>query len=117
MLREELVRAQPEAFAADLASSYGIRGAIIGRMGRHADAAAAFAQGIQAITPLFRKVPMAVVRPMTSLYNNYLKAIQLAKIPPDKGLLAPVIEMFERLKQDQPKNHDLDKYPKTATEC
>jgi hypothetical protein len=72
-------------------------------MERHAEAAAAFAQGIRAITPLFQKVPNAFAQLIGSLFNEYLRAIQQAEIEPDKNLLAPVVEVFEKLKQNQPK--------------
>jgi tetratricopeptide (TPR) repeat protein len=102
-IQEQLARARPDAFLRYLATFYGAKGAILRSMERHAEAAAAFAQGIRAITPLFQKVPNAFAQLIGSLFNEYLRAIQQAEIEPDKNLLAPVVEVFEKLKQNQPK--------------
>jgi tetratricopeptide (TPR) repeat protein len=100
---EQLAKARPEAFLQYLATSCGVRGAILRNMERHAEAAATFAQGIQAITPLFQKVPMAFAQLVAGLFNDYLGAIEKAGVQPDEKLLAPVIEVFDKLKQSQPK--------------
>jgi len=102
-LYEQLAKARPDTFLPNLAISYGAKGVILRNMERHAEAAAAFAQGIQAITPLFQKVPMAFVQPIGGLSNDYLRAIKQAQLQPDESMLAPVIEVFNKLKQNQAK--------------
>jgi hypothetical protein len=72
-------------------------------MERPAEAAAVLAQGIRAITPLFQEVPMAFAQLARIIYDEYLRAIQLAQLQPDQNLLAPVIKVFDKLKQNQPK--------------
>ncbi len=100
---EQLAMARPEAFLPDLATSYGVRGGVLHRMERHAQAAATFAQGIRAITPHFQKGPPGFAQLIGRLYQDYLRAIQQAQLQPDKELLAPVIEVFDKLEQNQPK--------------
>ena len=102
-IREQLAQARPDAFLPDLATSYGATGAILQNMERHAEAAAMFARGIKAVTPLFQKVPMAFAQLVENLRSYYLRAVQQAQVQPDEELLAPVIEVFNRLKQTQPK--------------
>ena len=95
--------ARPDAFLPDLAVSCGTRGAVLIGMGRQSEAAASFAQGIRALTPLFQKTPTAFAELMNKLCANYLQAMQQAKADPDTVLLAPVQEVFEKLKKNQPK--------------
>jgi hypothetical protein len=71
-------------------------------MARHADAAASFAQGIRAMTPLFQKMPMAFAQITGQLSRDYLQAIEQAHLEIDEKLLAPVVEVLDKLKQNPP---------------
>ncbi len=99
---EGLAQARPDAILPELANSYGARGAIFGSMGRHAEATAMFAQGIRTITPLFQKSPAAFHQLIRNLSKDYRTAIQQAQIPPDESLLAPIVEVLDKLKRIQP---------------
>jgi hypothetical protein len=99
VIREKLAKARPRAFLPELASSYGMQGAILRRMGRPAEAASVLAQSIRAITPLFQEVPMAFAQLARILYDEYLRAIKLARLQPDQNLLAPLNEVFDKLNQ------------------
>ena len=102
-IRKQLSKARPDAFLPDLATSYSTQGTILRSIGRHTEAAASFAEGIRAITPFFQEVPMAFA-PLTGyISNEYRRAIQQAQLQPDEKLLAPVVEVFDKLKQNQPK--------------
>jgi tetratricopeptide (TPR) repeat protein len=100
---EQLAQARPDAFLPDLAMSCGTRGMVFAGMERHEEAAASFAQGIQALTPMFQKMPGAFSDLMGQLCGSYFQAIQHSKAEPDMALLAPVLEVFEKLKQNPPK--------------
>jgi len=102
-IREQLAQARPDAFLPDWAMSYGTRGKVLAGLERHVEAAASFAQGIRVLTPLFQKAPGAFADLMSRLSDSYLQAIQQAKTDPDKDLLAPVQEVFEKIKQGMPK--------------
>jgi tetratricopeptide (TPR) repeat protein len=100
---EPLAKARPDAFLPKLATSYGTLSAILWRMERHAEAAATYAQGIRAITPLFQKLPMAFAKLVGSLCTDYHHEIQQAHLQPDEKLLAPVVEVFDKLKKTNPR--------------
>src|ERR1017187_3639904 len=99
---EELAKAWPDAFLPVLANSRGINGAILRSMGRHSEAVDSYAQGIREITPCFQKVPSAYADLTSCLYNDYITAIQQAEVQPDKDLLEPILELFDKLKQSKP---------------
>jgi tetratricopeptide (TPR) repeat protein len=99
----QLAQARPDAFLPNLAVSCGTRGTILTVLERHAEAAASFAQGIRALTPLLQKVPAARAGLMAGLCRDYLQAIERVNSEPDRALLAPVEEIFEKLKQNSPK--------------
>ena len=72
-------------------------------MERHMEAAGAFEEAIRAITPLFQQEPMVFVQLIGFLSNEYLRALQKTQVQPDESLLAPIIKVFDKLKQNQPK--------------
>ena len=100
---EQLAQARPDAFLPDLAMSCGARGAILATMDRHQDAAASFADGIRVLTPVFQRVPTAFAQLMGNLARNYLRSCEQAQQEPDGVLLTPVLELFEKLKQNRSK--------------
>jgi tetratricopeptide (TPR) repeat protein len=102
-IREQLAQARPDAFLPDLAMSCGARGAILATMDRHQDAAASFADGIRVLTPVFQRVPTAFAQLMGNLARNYLRSCEQTQQEPDGVLLTPVLELFEKLKQNRSK--------------
>jgi tetratricopeptide (TPR) repeat protein len=102
-IREQLAKARPDAFLPDLATSCGARGEVLRGMERYVEAAASFAQGIRVITPLFQKTPTAFAQLTGMLVSLYRRAIQDAKLEPETKLLAQVMEVFTKPKQDQTK--------------
>jgi tetratricopeptide (TPR) repeat protein len=99
----QLAQARPDAFLQGLAMSCGARGTIFREMENQVEAAASFLQGIQVLTPLFQKMPPAFAQLTGSLIQDYIQACEQAKAEPDLALLAPVMEVFEKLKQNQSK--------------
>jgi tetratricopeptide (TPR) repeat protein len=102
-IHEQLAKDRPDAFLPSLATSYGARGTILRSMERYAEATDMYAKGIRILTPLFQKTPIAFAQLVRNLTNDYLHAIQKARLQPDQRLLAPVFEVFDKLKQNQPK--------------
>ncbi len=98
----QLAKARPDTFLPDLAMSCGMRGVILLEMRKQMEAAASFSQGIQALTPLFQKTPAAYAELIDFLRRNYIQACDSTKAEPDSALLAPVVEVFERLGPNQP---------------
>jgi tetratricopeptide (TPR) repeat protein len=102
-IREQLAQARPEAFLPDLATSCGARGVILLAINNHIEAAASFAQGIRALTPMFQTTPSAFAQLIGKLCLHYIQACEQAQKEPEMELLAPVTEVFKKLKQNQPK--------------
>jgi tetratricopeptide (TPR) repeat protein len=100
---QRLAQTRPDAFLPDLAVSFGARGSILQKMGRHFEAAESFAQGIRSLAPLFQRTPTAFSRLIATLCAEYLRAVQLASLQPDAALLAPVQETLQRVKDTLPK--------------
>jgi len=100
---KRLAKARPDVFLRNLATSYGTSGAMFLSMERHMEAAGAFEEAIRAITPLFQQEPMVFVQLIGFLSNEYLRALQKTQVQPDESLLAPIIKVFDKLKQNQPK--------------
>lgn len=99
-IREQLANTQPDVFLPDLASSYGVKGAILQKLERYPEAAAASAQGIRALTPLFRMRPAAFALVIEALARDYLYAIRQAKAESDDKLLAPLVGIVEKIEQN-----------------
>jgi hypothetical protein len=72
-------------------------------MSNHVAAAASFAKGIKVVTPLFQETPSTFADLIGNLRKNYIGACEHAKMEPDMALLAPVVEVFEKLKQNPDK--------------
>jgi len=102
-IRKQLAQACPDAFLPDLAGSCRTRGKILQRMNNYVAAAASFAQGIQALTPLFQKMPPVFSSLVNQVCGNYIGACERAKTEPDTALLAPVLEVFKQLENNKPK--------------
>jgi len=99
-LYRALAAQRPDAFTPDLATSLGALGSILRQDERTiADAAACFAEGIERLTPLFLRLPMAYAQLIGALARDYLTTCQQAGIEPDADLLGPVAEVFQRLNE------------------
>ena len=96
-IRRQLAAARPDAFLPDLAMSLGARGNVLLGMERHADAAASFREGIEALRPLFQRVPAAFASLMRALCRDYVEASKAAGQQPDLELLQPVVAVLESL--------------------
>lgn len=77
-LYRELVAAEPGAFLPDLARSLGAHGAVLRELGRHAEAADAFGEGVRILAPFFRRLPQAFAGLMADLVNDYRDACRAA---------------------------------------
>ena len=96
-IRRALARHNPDAFSHDLATSLGAMSQVLAGMERHAEAAAALAEGIQVLQPQFAKLPEAFAPLMDALIKDYLQAAEAAQLEPDMALLAPALEIFQKL--------------------
>ena len=94
-IRRQLAKHQPDAFLPDLAGSLGIYGVVLNSLGRHAEAAAAFADGMRAISPFVRASPAAFGELAKALLQDYLGACAAAGETPDEALVAQVRQAIE----------------------
>jgi len=67
-----------------------MHGSVLRDMGRHDEAAAAFAEGLRAILPFVRALPAAFGGLAGALLKGYLQACQEAGEAPDAGLVEEV---------------------------
>ncbi|WP_186443131.1 hypothetical protein, partial [Desulfobotulus alkaliphilus] len=93
-IRRQLAEARPEAFLPDLAITCGAKGVILKESGQHQDASISFAEGIQALLPLFTQNPHPFKPLMAGLFQGYLKAAEQIDQKPDSTLLAPVLAIM-----------------------
>ncbi len=91
-----LAAAQPQAFRPHLARSLGAHGSVLRKLGRPAEAARAFAEGLQEITPFFRRLPQAFAGLTDALLRDYLAACEAADQAPDEALIRPIQEALQR---------------------
>jgi tetratricopeptide (TPR) repeat protein len=82
-----LAQQQPDAFLPYLASSLSVYGVILRGLGRHAEAIAAFAEGLRVILPLVQAFPTAFGERASALLQGYLSACEEAGETPDKTLV------------------------------
>ena len=106
-IAEQLAQRRPDAFLPELARSYGTRGAVLQGMKQHAEAADSFAEGVRTLTPFFRELPSAFAQLIGDLARDYLKSVDQAQQQPDTALLAPVLEVFQKLKLNPPTGKDI----------
>ncbi|WP_459864135.1 tetratricopeptide repeat protein [Endothiovibrio diazotrophicus] len=97
-IRRQLAAARPDAFTADLCQSLGVLGsAIAADGGGHEEALAAFAEGIERLTPYLQRLPAAFVPLMRVLVSLYREQCERLEREPDAALLGPAAEVFQRL--------------------
>ncbi len=99
---EQAAQARPEAFLPDFARSCGVLGSILGSQGRYAEAAAVFARGIRALSPLLRKLPKVFSDLAANLCQSYTEAVREAGMEPDRVLLGQVERVLEELRRAKP---------------
>ncbi|MFZ8843028.1 MAG: hypothetical protein ACO2PQ_03230, partial [Thermoflexus sp.] len=87
-LYRRLAEQHPDAFLPDLARSLGAYGLVLLGLGRSAEAAAAFAEGLRAILPFARALPAAFSGLASALLQGYLRACAEAGEAPDEALVA-----------------------------
>lgn len=95
-IRECLNGKNPGVFEPDLAMSLGTLGSIF-RDNDDALAATTFVRGIQVLSRLFLRMPMAFDRLMFKLCNAYVLCCKRAGQDPDEELLVPILEKLEAL--------------------
>jgi tetratricopeptide (TPR) repeat protein len=89
-LYRRLAAQHPDAFLPDLARSLGAYGLVLRGLGRSAEAAAAFAEGLRAILPFVRALPAAFGGLAGALLQDYLRACAEAEEAPDEALVEQV---------------------------
>ena len=99
----QLAQAHPESFLPDLARSLAVQGKCFTALERHSDAVPVFTEAIRLLTPAFTQLPDAFAPLMGAIRKEYLAASQVAKQEPDTELLAPLVEVFARLKKSPAK--------------
>jgi tetratricopeptide (TPR) repeat protein len=97
-LYRQLAQARPDAFLAGLARSLAVHGKCLTALERHAGAIHATTEAIRLLAPPLAQLPAAFAPLMLNLVQLYLDTSKAAQQPPDMELLAPVLEVFARLK-------------------
>src|SRR5262249_13835511 len=85
-----LAQTRPDAFLPDLARSLGVLGHALTQAGRHADAAAAFHEGLETIAPFVERHAQAFGELALTLGRIYVAACEEAGAAPDAALLERV---------------------------
>jgi tetratricopeptide (TPR) repeat protein len=101
-IRRQLSEARPDAFLPDLARSLGAKSQCLRALERYEDDLADLAEAIRVLTPYFCALPVAHRRLMGALVGDYVAAAEALDRHRDMALLAPVLEVFERLEQEAP---------------
>ena len=114
-IRRQLAEARPDAFLPDLAMSLGAMSVCLRGLERQGDAASRSGEAIRILNPYFAAIPQAHAGLMGFLVKEYLEASEAAGIEPDMELLAPVIQVFQRL-QEAPKRKGSKRSSKTQSE-
>ena len=94
-IRRRLAAQRPDAFLPDLARSLGAYGVVLRGLGRSAEAAATFAEGLRAILPFVRALPAAFGGLASALLQGYLRACAEAGEAPDQALVAQARRAIE----------------------
>jgi hypothetical protein len=96
-LYRALARQNPDAFQPDLAMSLGALSQVLSRVDRQGEAVAALVEGIRALQPQFTRLPEAFGQLMGSLVRAYREISQICGVEADAALLAPIVEILQRL--------------------
>ena len=96
-LRRQLAEARPDVFTEELCQSLGTLGsAIAADGGGHDEAATAFAEGIERLTPHLQQRPATFQKLMHALLSHYNDQCRKLEREPDPTLLGPVEEVFQK---------------------
>jgi tetratricopeptide (TPR) repeat protein len=98
-LDRQLAQARPDAFLPGLVRSLTVQGRCFTALVRHSDAVRVFTEAIRLLTPPFTQLPDAFAPLMGTIVQDYHDASHAAKQQPDTELLAPLVEVFARLKK------------------
>ena len=71
------------------------------RLNRHREAAPALVEGIRLLQWQFTRLPEIFASLMGALVHDYLNASRAAGAEPDLALLAPVVEILQRLERGE----------------
>ena len=93
-LYRELVQRNPDAFAVDLARSYGPLGNALTALDRFGEAASAFADGLRTLLPDVERYPQALVGLAVGLVQGYARACEQAKLEFDSKLMAEAMRIL-----------------------
>ncbi len=99
-LSRTLAAARPDAFLPGLATSLGARGRILAAEDP-GGAARSFAEGVEALRPLFLALPPAYAPLMGALCRGYIEARAAAGQAPDMALLAPITAVLHDLAAEE----------------
>ena len=98
-LYRQLAQARPDAFLPNLARSLAVLATCLAALERHSDATQATSEAIGLLAPPFLQMPAAFAPLMGAIVRIYVETCEAALQPPDMELLAPVVEVFARLKK------------------
>ncbi|MFN0102026.1 MAG: tetratricopeptide repeat protein, partial [Bryobacteraceae bacterium] len=96
-LRRKLAKRNPDAFLPDLAMSLAVLGTCHSGLDQHSAAVESFRESIATLMPYFRDLPGAHAGPIADTARDYLAACEKCGQPPDMALLAPIIEVSQRI--------------------
>ena len=98
-IRRDLVAADPDAFRPDLSAVLSILSRRFSELGRQEEALAAIEEAVATLRERFLAEPMAFRQQMASMLSDYLERCKDARREEsDPALWAPILETFERLK-------------------
>ena len=99
-IRRDLVAADPDAFRPDLSAVLSILSRRFSELGRQEEALAAIEEAVATLRERFLAEPMAFRQQMASMLSDYLERCKDARREEsDPALWAPILETFERLKE------------------
>ena len=82
-----------------MATAYGARSNIYVDTRRLHDALNSLSQGIRVLFPLFQRQSLLISERMVMLVDNYIDLAHRLGKSPDERLLAPVMEIFDKLQK------------------
>ncbi|MGP9820594.1 tetratricopeptide repeat protein [Salinarimonas sp. NSM] len=101
-IRRILVADQPASFVINLSVSLGSLSDSRFLLGDISGAHAALDEAIRTLLPVFLRSPPSVARWMQMHLQRYPSRCAAAGVQPDEVLLAPILETFQRLEQENP---------------
>ncbi|NOZ28469.1 MAG: tetratricopeptide repeat protein [Chloroflexi bacterium] len=93
----DLACRNPDAFLPYLATSLNNLGDRLSELDRSKEALRAYEQAVRILAPFFVRLPAAFVRRMAYMTRDYLEACRAAGQEPDEELLAPAVEVLQKL--------------------